>query len=167
MKLRREDLHNLIESYLLEQEEKESDSLDSEPEEQQEIEKIEKEFTVPTSKGTHIFKISIDEEGVVVDKTIEGSGGTENILKLTEDDLTDEAGLKIKNHLLSNIIAGIGKSVTRINDKDEKKEKLADSQAVIDAVKNALGDLSLSDSTFRTHFVNFESEFGHLETMLT
>jgi len=161
MKLYRKDLCVLIESYLFLNENEEVEELDDTKKES-DVKSIQKDFTVTTSKGAHNFRISIDEKtGVVVDKISEDGAKESELLKLVKDDEQKQGS---GNHRLSNIIAGIAKATTKITNKDEKKEKQAEIQDVIDSIKVYLDNFSLSDKTLRTHLVNFESEFGLLQT---
>lgn len=161
MKLYRKDLYVLIESYLSLNENEEVKELDDTKKES-DVKSIQKDFTVTTSKGTHKFKISIDEKtGVVVDKISEDGAKESELLKLVKDDEQKQGSdVDTENHRLSNIIAGIAKATTKITNKDERKEKQAEMQGVIDSIKAYLDNFSLSDKTLRTHLVNFESEFG-------
>lgn len=143
MFLTRKKLKLFIESYLLEEEETETDSQ-------------KEETSVDDSKkfeiGDHTFVISVNSStGVAVDIRKEGK---ENIKFefSKDDDNTDPDGKK--KDKLKNILAGVGKFVVK-----HSKGK-DDYQTLIKSINEYFGETFLSKNLVQPHLVRFESEFG-------
>ena len=156
MRIKRSQLRSLIESFLVE-EDNESDKEAEEGSEKEESEEASIDVSKEFKTSNHKFVISInDKTGVDVKIIPFDKSENENEFNIKHDD----PDVKVKHEKLSNILAGIG-----IANKDKSSAVLNDIQTVIDAARyylESLGNekLSLSNDTFRTHVVRFDSEFA-------